>query len=63
MGFQVSVQLRTLQEASYVHQNETINIFDLTTSVLQILARNVLCINTGRREARGDGLVELLVLS
>lgn len=63
MGFHVAVQLGTLQVVSYIHQNERINISDLTTSVLQILARNVLCINTGRREARGDGLVELLVLS
>lgn len=52
VGFQVSVQLGTRQEASYIHQNGRINISDLTTSVLQILAGSVLCINTGRREAR-----------
>lgn len=61
MGFQVAVQLGTLQEASYIPQNGKISISDFTNSVLQILARNVLYINKRRRDARGDGLVGLLV--
>lgn len=61
MGFQVAVRLGTLQEASYITQNEKISISDFTNSVLQIPGRNVLHINKRRRDARGDGLAELLV--